>query len=98
MKFTQVIEFTTTRIDEFNARVTSDAGWPLRALGDDLTGMTIVADAPVTVFTGHAGASLPIGALAEDHLEEQLLPEDVWTALRAYSDRCCSFGPASAAI
>lgn len=51
----------------------------------DLTGSTIVASQPVSVFVGHDCAFVPYNRYACDHLEEQLFPNETWGTRYAVS-------------
>jgi len=44
----------------------------------DLTGTAIVADKPVMVFAGSAGAEVPAGAQYADHIEHVMFPISAW--------------------
>ena len=44
----------------------------------DLTGTTVSASAPVTVFAGHNCTFMPYYAWACDHLEEMMFPLETW--------------------
>jgi hypothetical protein len=50
-------------------------------LPGDLTGSTILADAPVAVFAGHMCTFMPASAWACDHLEEMMFPTETWGTL-----------------
>ncbi|MFT6395799.1 MAG: hypothetical protein ACJAYU_000541 [Bradymonadia bacterium] len=43
-----------------------------------LTGMEIISDKDVVVFSGHECANIPVDNNFCDHLEQQLLPTDTW--------------------
>ena len=45
---------------------------------DDFTGTRISTNKPVSVFSGHACAELPLGGGDCDHMVEQLLPTVLW--------------------
>ena len=52
---------------------------PTRFGGDDLTGSSISASAPVAVISGHVRASMPLDSMSsKDHLVEQLPPVNLW--------------------
>lgn len=62
---------------------TLEQGQVLSLLTNDLnpnglTGMEIIADKPVVVFSGHECANIPSDNNFCDHLEQQLLPVDTW--------------------
>ena len=45
---------------------------------DDLTGTKIVADKPISVFSGHQCAHIPTGVAYCDHIVEQIPPTSSW--------------------
>ena len=45
---------------------------------EDLTGSKIVANKPVSVFSGHECANVPYDSIACDHLVEQIPPTTLW--------------------
>ena len=45
---------------------------------DDLTGTRITTDKPISLFSGHACAELPLNGGDCDHMIEQLLPTVLW--------------------
>lgn len=78
---------------ECDPMVSEHCEHPCRATGD-LTGTRIVADHPVVVFAGHACATVPLGQVACDHLEDQLWPDEAlgrrYTIVPAYAPRGAS--------
>ena len=62
---------------------TLEQGQVLSLLTNDLsatglTGMEIISDQPVVVFSGHECANIPVDNNFCDHLEQQLLPVNTW--------------------
>ena len=66
------ISGTAAGVDSFDYPVCLDVE------GGDLTGTWVSASAPIAVFAGHDCSFVPFDAWACDHLEESVLPLEVW--------------------
>jgi len=68
--------FNTIKIDQFETVYLQSHAFP-----QDLSGTRIIADKPISVFSGHECAFIPIDVYPCDMLIEQITPIDTWGIL-----------------
>ena len=65
------VQFRTVTIQKFQT-------FYLQVRGGDISGTRIIADRPISVFSGHECANVPISSAPCDTLIEQIAPIDTW--------------------
>ena len=65
------VQFRTVTIQRFQT-------FYLQVRGGDISGTRIIANKPISVFSGHEGANVPLASQPSDILIEQLPPIDTW--------------------
>ena len=65
------VQFRTVTIQRFQT-------FYLQVRGGDISGTRIIANKPISVFSGHEAANIPLGSEPSDIVIEQLQPIDTW--------------------